>query len=45
MTVALGRNLETIFTKRKTKLDIESINHIQQHSASIGGVLMTHLNQ
>ena len=33
------------FTKRKTKLDIESINHIQQHSASIGGVLMTHLSQ
>jgi hypothetical protein len=33
------------FTKRKTKLDIESINHLQQHSASIGGVLMTHLNQ
>ena len=33
------------FTKRKTKLDMESINHLQQHSASIGGVLMTHLNQ
>ena len=33
------------YTKRKTKLDIESINHLQQHSASIGGVLMTHLNQ
>ena len=33
------------YTKKKTKLDIESINHIQQHSASIGGVLMTHLNQ
>lgn len=33
------------YTKRKTKLDIESINHLQQHSASIGGVLMTHLQQ
>ena len=33
------------YTKRKTKLDIESINHLLQHSASIGGVLMTHLNQ
>jgi len=33
------------YTKRKTKLDIESINHLQQHSASIGGVLMTHLTQ
>jgi hypothetical protein len=33
------------YTKRKTKLDMESINHLQQHSASIGGVLMTHLNQ
>ena len=33
------------YTKRKTKLDIDSINHLLQHSASIGGVLMTHLNQ
>jgi hypothetical protein len=33
------------YTKRKTRLDMESINHLQQHSASIGGVLMTHLNQ
>ena len=33
------------YTKRKTKLDIESINHLQQHSASIGGVLMAHLQQ
>ena len=33
------------YTKKKTKLDMESINHLQQHSASIGGVLMTHLNQ
>ena len=33
------------YTKRRTKLDMESINHLQQHSASIGGVLMTHLNQ
>ena len=33
------------FTKRKTKLDNDSINNLQQHSASIGGVLMTHLQQ
>jgi hypothetical protein len=33
------------YTKRKTKLDMEYINHLQQHSASIGGVLMTHLQQ
>jgi len=33
------------YTRRKTKLDVESINHLQQHSASIGGVLMTHLTQ
>ena len=31
------------FTKRKTKLDIESINHIMVHASSLGGVLMTHL--
>jgi hypothetical protein len=33
------------YTKRKTKLDVESINHLQQHSASIGGVLMSHLSK
>ena len=33
------------YTKRKTKLDIESINHLSQHAASIGGVLMSHLSQ
>ena len=33
------------FTKKKTKLDIESINHLQVHASSIGGVLMTYLNQ
>jgi len=32
------------YTKRKTKLGIESINHISNHAASIGGVLMGHLN-
>jgi len=32
------------FTKRKTKLDIESINHIMVHASSLGGVLMTHLS-
>jgi hypothetical protein len=43
-----GRFIGTLgvdYTKRKTKLGIESINHLLQHSASIGGVLMTHLNQ
>lgn len=33
------------FTKKKTKLDIESINHLQVHATSLGGVLMTHLTQ
>ena len=33
------------YTKRKTKLDIESINHLQVHATSLGGVLMTHLQQ
>jgi hypothetical protein len=32
------------FTKRKTKLDMESINHLLVHATSIGGVLMGHLN-
>ena len=32
------------FTKRKTKLDMEAINHIMVHASSIGGVLMTHLS-
>ena len=40
-----GRFIGIDYTKKKTKLDMESINHLQQHSASIGGVLMTHLNQ
>ena len=33
------------YTRRKTKLDMESINHLQNHATSMGGVLMTHLNQ
>jgi len=33
------------YTKRKTKLDIEAINHLQVHATSLGGVLMTHLQQ
>jgi hypothetical protein len=33
------------YTKRKTKLSIEAINHLQIHASSIGGVLMTHLEQ
>lgn len=32
------------FTKRKTALDIESINRLLVHATSIGGVLMGHLN-
>ena len=32
------------FTKRKTRLDIESINHLQVHASSLGGVLMNHLS-
>jgi hypothetical protein len=31
------------YTKRKTKLDIESINHLMVHASSLGGVLMNHL--
>ena len=31
------------FTKRKTKLDIESVNHLLNYATSIGGVLMNHL--
>lgn len=31
------------FTKKKVKLDMESINHLQVHATSLGGVLMTHL--
>lgn len=33
------------YTKRKTTLDIESINHLQVHASSIGGVLMNYLRQ
>ena len=33
------------YTKRKTKLDIESINHLLVHATALGGVLMTHLQQ
>lgn len=33
------------YTKRKTKLDMEAINHLQIHASSIGGVLMNYLNQ
>ena len=37
--------LSVDFTKRKTRLDIESINHLQNHATAIGGVLMTYLQQ
>ena len=33
------------FTKNQTLLDMESVNHISNHAASIGGVLMNHLNK
>jgi hypothetical protein len=33
------------YTKRKTKLDMESINHLMIHASSLGGVLMTHLEK
>jgi hypothetical protein len=33
------------YTKRKTKLDMESINHLMVHASSLGGVLMTHLEK
>lgn len=33
------------YTRRKTNLDMESINHLQVHASSIGGVLMTYLAQ
>ena len=37
--------LSVEYTKKKTKLDMESINHLMVHASSIGGVLMTHLEQ
>lgn len=37
-------SLSVDYTKKKTKLDMESINHLQIHATSIGGVLMGHLN-
>ena len=33
------------YTKRKTRLDMESINHLQVHATALGGVLMSHLQQ
>ena len=33
------------YTKRKTKLDMETINHLFVHAATLGGVLMNHLKQ
>jgi hypothetical protein len=33
------------YTKRKTKLDMESVNHLQVHATSLGGVLMSHLSK
>jgi hypothetical protein len=31
------------YTKRRKRLDIESINHLQVHASTLGGVLMSHL--
>ena len=33
------------YTKRKKKLDMESINHLLVHATALGGVLMTHLSE
>lgn len=33
------------YTKKKTKLDMESINHLSIHAATLGGVLMSHLTE
>jgi len=33
------------YSKRKTKLDMESSNHLQVHATAIGGVLMGHLEK
>jgi hypothetical protein len=33
------------YTKRKTKLDMESIKNLQVYATALGGVLMTHLQQ
>lgn len=33
------------YTKRKTKLDAETINQLSVHAATLGGVLMNHLSQ
>jgi hypothetical protein len=33
------------YTRRKHRLDIEAINHLQVHASTIGGVLMTYLQQ
>ena len=35
--------LSVEYTKKKTKLDMESINHLQVHASSIGGVLISYL--
>jgi hypothetical protein len=43
-----GRFIGTLgieYTKDVKKLDINAINHLQVHASSIGGVLMSHLEQ
>ena len=33
------------YTKKKTKLDMESITHLQNHATAIGGVISAHLEK
>ena len=33
------------YTKKKTKLDMESITHLQNHATAIGGVISAHLGK
>ena len=37
--------LSVDFTKKKTKLDVETINSLSNHATAIGGVINNHLNQ
>ena len=43
-----GRFIGTLgvdYTKRKTKLDEDTLNHLLNHATALGGVLLTHLNK
>ena len=37
--------LSVEYTREIVRLDMESINHLQVHASSIGGVLMSYLQQ